>query len=142
MAEALTGHSVNIEQWVDKQGLAIYAPKSPIILFTPQFAQSNTHTQVILNNSILPFDFRPSLQIQYPCQIFSHPGLTPYQHPQGPYWYQLGSAKINYTYHLCVPYTVPFHVCSSRMVTQHLTIPHSETPSYAKLYPPHSHRLR
>ena len=29
-------------------------------------------------------DLRPSLPIQCPCQMSSHPGLIPYQHPQGP----------------------------------------------------------
>ena len=90
---------------------------------------TNTHPQVTLNNSILPLERTPcimgvifwsSLQIQYPCQIFSHPGLTPYQHPQGPYWYQLGSTKRNHTYHLYVTYPVSFHVCSSHLVPRHL----------------------
>ena len=35
---------------------------------------------------------------------------------------------------------VTFHVCSSHLVSQHLTIPYSETPIYAKLCPPHSPR--
>ena len=35
------------------RALAISAPKSTITLFTPQFAQSETHPQVTLNNSIL-----------------------------------------------------------------------------------------
>ena len=71
----LYAHSPNIEEWVDERSLAISVPKSTITLFTPQFAHSNTHPQVTLNNSILPL--RSSLQIQCPCQIFCHPSLTP-----------------------------------------------------------------
>ena len=54
MAEALTTHSTNIDQWADERGLAISAPKSTITLFTTQFAQ------VTLNNSLLPLERTPS----------------------------------------------------------------------------------
>ena len=138
----------SIEEWADERGLAISALKSTITLFTPQFAQSSTNPQVTLNNSILPLErtpymytgsnLRSSLQIQCPWQIFSHPDFTPYQHHQGPYWYQLGSTKGNHTYHLYVPYPVPFHICSSFLVPQHLTVPYcySETTNYLKLCSP------
>ena len=56
MAESLSAYSPIIEEWADERGLAISAPKSTITLFTPQFAQSNTHTQVTLNISILPLE--------------------------------------------------------------------------------------
>ena len=46
MTDALTAHSSNIEECADERDLAISAPKSTITLFTPQFAQSNTHPQV------------------------------------------------------------------------------------------------
>ena len=59
VAEALTAHSSNIQEWVDERGLATSVPKSTITLFTPQFAQSNTHPQVILNNSMLPLEKTP-----------------------------------------------------------------------------------
>ena len=133
------------EEWADERGLAISAPKSTITLFTPLFAQSNTHPRVTLNFPLIPWkdslytgsDLWPSLQFQCPCQIYNHPGLTPYQHPQGPCWYRLGSTKENHTYPLHVPYPVPFQVCSS----QHLTISYSANPNYPKLCPPHSHWL-
>ena len=50
MVEALTAHTSNIEKWADERGLAISTPKSAIILFTSQFAQS--HPQLTLNNSL------------------------------------------------------------------------------------------
>jgi len=56
MAEYLNAHSPIIEEWADERGLAISAPKSTITLFTPKYAQSNTHPQVTLNNSILPLE--------------------------------------------------------------------------------------
>ena len=37
-------------------------------------------------------DLRSSLQTKCPCQSW-HPGLTPYQHPQGPYWYHRSQQK-------------------------------------------------
>ena len=43
----------------DERGLAISVPKSTITLFTPQFAQSNTHPQLTLNNSIPPLEHTP-----------------------------------------------------------------------------------
>ena len=94
--------ALNIEKWVDERGLTISAPNSTITLFTPQFAQSNIHPQVTLNNFLLPLEndtphtksnFRSSLQIQCPCQIYCYPGFTPYQHHQGPCWYQLRVSK-------------------------------------------------
>ena len=90
-----------------------------IALLTPQFAECNSHPQVNLNNSLLHLErtpvywkyyLWPSLQIQCTCQISSHPGFTPYQHPQGSCWYQLELA--NHTYHIYVP----FHECSSHLV--------------------------
>ena len=39
----------------------ISGPKSTTILFTPQLAQSNTHHQVTLNNSILPMERTPCI---------------------------------------------------------------------------------
>ena len=45
----------------NERGLAIYVPKSTIILFTSPFAQSNTHPQVTLNNSILPLERTQSI---------------------------------------------------------------------------------
>ena len=56
MAEALSAYSSNIEEWADKRGLAIYAPKSINTLFTLQFAQSYTHPQITLSNSLLLFE--------------------------------------------------------------------------------------
>ena len=42
-------------------GLANSVPKSTITFFTPQFAQSNTNPQVILNNSLLTFERTPHI---------------------------------------------------------------------------------
>ena len=50
----------------------------------------------------LGFNFRPSLQTQCPCQIYGHPGFTPYQHPQCPYWYQLQKETTLITYMLII----------------------------------------
>ena len=50
MAEALTVHSSNIDEWADERSLVISAPKSIITLFIPNFEQSDTHSRVILNN--------------------------------------------------------------------------------------------
>ena len=61
MAEALTAHSSNIEEWADERGLAIFAPKSTITLLNPQFAQSNTNPQVTLNNTLLPLERTPCI---------------------------------------------------------------------------------
>ena len=80
--------------------------------------------------------FRSSLQIQYPCKIYRHQGFTPYQHSRGPCWYQLGSAKGNHTYHLYVPYPVPFHVCRSDLV------PHASTSLIQKLITIQNYTLR
>ena len=57
----LTAHLSNIEELADQRGLAISALKSTIILFTPQFAQSNTYPQVTLNNFILPLERTPCI---------------------------------------------------------------------------------
>ena len=51
MAEVLTVHASDIEEWPDERGLAIYAPKSTITLFTIQFAQYNIHPQVTPSSS-------------------------------------------------------------------------------------------
>jgi len=61
MAEALTTHVSNIEEWADERGLAISASKSTITLFTSLFAQSNTHPKVTLNNSLLPLEKTPRI---------------------------------------------------------------------------------
>ena len=61
MAESLSAYSPIIEEWADERGLAIFAPKSIITLFTPQFVQSNTHPQVSLHNSILPQERTPCI---------------------------------------------------------------------------------
>ena len=61
MAEALTDHTSNIEEWVDERGLVISVTKSIITLFTPQFAQCKTHGQVTLNNSLLPLERSPHI---------------------------------------------------------------------------------
>ena len=37
---------------------------------------------------------------------------------EGTFWYQLGSAKGDHTYHVFVPYPNPFHACSSHLDTQ------------------------
>ena len=60
MAEALSAHSPNIEEWADERGLVISAPKF-ITLFISQFAQSNTHPQVTQNNSMLPLERTPNI---------------------------------------------------------------------------------
>ena len=65
MAEAISVHSPIIEEWLDEQDLAISALKSTITLFIPQFAQSNTHPRVTLNNSILPLE-------RTPCKFNTH----------------------------------------------------------------------
>ena len=52
----------------------------------------------------------------YPVSTSSRPSLVP-----------TGISKRNYTYNLYVPDPVPFHVCSSHMVPQYLTVPYSET---------------
>ena len=62
--------------------------------------------------------------------LYSHQGFTPYQHPQGPCWYQLGSTRGNKTYHLYISYLIPFHVWNSHLVPRRLIIPDSETPNY------------
>ena len=54
-------HSPIIKEWADERRLATSAPKSTITLFTPQFAQANTHPRVTLNNSILPLERTPSI---------------------------------------------------------------------------------
>ena len=54
MAEAHIAHALIIEEWADDRSLAISAPKFTITLFTPQFAKSNTHLQVTLNNFLPP----------------------------------------------------------------------------------------
>lgn len=77
MAEALNAHSSNIEEWADERGLAIFALESTITLFTPQFAQSNTHPQVTLVTFDPHFKFNDHIKTK----------VTPYQHPQGPCWY-------------------------------------------------------
>ena len=59
--DALSAHSANIEELSDERGLANSAPKSTITLFTIQFAQSSTHPQVSLNNSILPLERIPCI---------------------------------------------------------------------------------
>ena len=110
---------------------------------TPQFAQSNTHTRVILNNSLLPLERTPCIPTHFKFMSmsdYSLPGFTPYSPVAG--MYQLVSTKGNPTYHLYVPYPVPFHVCSSHLVPEHITIPYSETINYPKLCSPHSNRLR
>ena len=56
IADALADNSSNTEEWVDERDLVISTEKSTITLFTPQFTQSNTHPQVILNNSILTLE--------------------------------------------------------------------------------------
>ena len=56
MGGSLTVHASNIEEWADERGLAISAPKSIITLFTPQFAQSNTHPEITMNNFLLPLE--------------------------------------------------------------------------------------
>ena len=61
MAETLTIHSSNIEDWMDEQDLTISALRSTITLLTSQFMQSNTHPQIIQNNSLLPFERSPSV---------------------------------------------------------------------------------
>ena len=61
MAEALSAHLPNIVEWVNERSLAISTPKSTITLITPQFAQSNTHPQVTLNNYILPLERIPCI---------------------------------------------------------------------------------
>ena len=110
--------------------------KSTINLFIPQFAQSNIHRH-LETPSRTPYhlhtapwkdclctgsDLRPLLQIQWPCQIYSHPSFTPYPHQQDPSWYQLRSAKENYTYHLHVPNPVLFHGCNSNLAPH--SVPH------------------
>ena len=118
---------------------ATSAPKSTITLFTPQFAQFNTHPKVTLNNSILSLERTACI---LGVTFGPHLKLNAHVKSLVPLWYQLRSVKGNYTYHLYVPYSVPFHVCSSHLVTQHLTIPYSVIPNYPKLCPPHSHCLR
>ena len=61
MAEAPAAHSTNIEEWAHERGLAISAPNSTITLFALQFAQSNIHPQVTLNNSILSLERTPCI---------------------------------------------------------------------------------
>jgi len=108
MTESLSAHSPIIEL-ADERALAISAPKSTITLFTPQFAQSNIHPQVTLSDSVLPLErnpcilgvtFDPHLKFNAHVKSLVNLSLTLYQHPQGPYWYQLGSAKGNYSHHL------------------------------------------
>ena len=48
-----------------------------------------------------------------------------------------GQQKETILNHIKVSYPVHFHVCSSHLVPQHLTIPYPETPTYPKLCPPH-----
>ena len=48
-----------------KEVLYISAPKSTITLFTPQFALSDTHPQVTLNNSLLPLERTLCIQREY-----------------------------------------------------------------------------
>ena len=61
MAEDVTANSLNIEEWANERGLVISATKSTITLFTFQFAQPNTHIQVILKNSMLPLERTPCI---------------------------------------------------------------------------------
>ena len=103
-AEANSVHLPNIEEWADERGLAISAANlsslySPLNLhnLTPMLKSLWTIPHCHRKDSLYTGrDLRSSIQIQCPRQIFSHPGLTPYQHPQGHYWYQQGSAKGNY----------------------------------------------
>ena len=60
MAEAFSAHSSNID-WADERSLTNSAPKSTIPLFTSQIAQSNTHPQVPLNNSLLLLERTPCI---------------------------------------------------------------------------------
>ena len=113
----------------------------PVICVIKHSSSSNSEQLPTTSGKEIPHtrsDLRSSLQIQCPCQIYSHPGFIPYQHLQDPCWYQLGSAKGKYTNHLNVPYPIPFHVCSSHLVLQRLSFPNSETAYYPKLCPPHS----
>ena len=59
----------------------------------------------------------------------------------GTNWGQQKENILAITY-IYVTYPVLFHVYSSHMVPQHLTIPYSEISNYPKLCLPHSHRLR
>ena len=134
MAEALSAHSPNIEEWADERDLAISIPKSTITLFTPQFAQSSTHLQVTLNSSILPLErTHCTLAVTFDrhFKFNAHikslvtralPRINILKTPTGTNW---GQKMETILYHLYVPHSVPFHACSSHLVPQHLTIPYS-----------------
>ena len=87
--EAFSAHSSNIEEWADERGLVISAPKLTITLFTPQFAQSNTHPQITLNSSILPLERTPCIiRVTFDphFQFNVHVKSLVTQHHKGPYW--------------------------------------------------------
>ena len=146
-AEALSAYSPNTE-WADERSLVIAAPKPTITLFTPQIAQSSTHPQVTLNYSILPPErtfcilgvtFDPPFKFNVHVKSLvtrALPLINILKAPTGTNWGQQNET-ILITY---ISYSVPFHVCSSHLVSKHLTIPYSEIPSNPKLCLPYSHR--
>ena len=93
------------------------------------------HPQVTLNNSILPLERTPCI-----LGVTFDPHFKSNAHVKSVV--ARASLRTNilkaladtnwdhHTYHLYVPYPVPFHVCSSHLVPQHLTIPYSKTPRY------------
>ena len=97
MAEALAAYFSNMEDGSDERCLAISAEKSIITVFTPQFAQLYTHAQVALNNSLLRLQRIPRI-LRVTVQ----------------------QKKTTLIIILYVPYSVPFHACSTHSVSHPL----------------------
>ena len=153
MAAALSAHASNIEEWADERGLAISVPKSTIILFI-LFCSSFQHPSPShLSNSILPLErntcilgvtFDPHFKFNAHVRSLITrvlPRINILKVHTGTNWGQQ-KETILITLIRYVPNPVSFHVCSSHLISQHLTIPYLENPNYPKLCPPHSHRLR
>ena len=134
-----------------ERGLAISAPESTIILFTPQFAQPGTNPQFTLNNSILPLFYFRFVNWEWYSTLTSNsmpisniwsPGLYPVSTSWRLLLVPTAISERKPYLSLVSPLYGPFSCMQSRLVSQRLIILYSKTPNYPKLCPPHSHRLR
>jgi hypothetical protein len=61
LSTALTDDLSHAAQWASEKNLVIAPEKSCVVLFTPDRRQTQTHPQVLLNNTLIPLNKNPKI---------------------------------------------------------------------------------